>query len=196
MSKTRVKQLPSLADEDLISLVEAGDHDALAGLYDRHCRAAYSLARRMMRQNQAAEDVVQESFLKVWRSAGNYRPERGSARTWILSMVHSRGVDHLRSASARLRAQDRLEVSAAKVQPSEAFTETWHSLRREGVREALGTLPSEQLEALDLAYFHGYTHREIAELLELPLGTVKGRMRLGLKKLGDHLESSGKIQPG
>lgn len=169
--------------------MEAGDPQALASLYDRHSRPAYSLSRRMMRERQAAEDVVQEAFLKVWRSAGNYRAERGNARTWILSIVQSRGLDRLRSAAARQRARDRFEISAAKTQPSEAFTETWDSLGRDAVHQALKTLPGEQLEILELAYFRDHTHREIAELLELPLGTVKGRIRLGLKKMRDHLGS-------
>ena len=186
---TRVRRHPYLADEDLIPLVEAGDSEALAGLYDRHSRVAYSAARRIMRERQAAEDLVQEAFLKVWRSAGTYRPERGSARTWILSMIHSRGIDQLRPAAARQRAQDRLEVSTTKVQPSEAFTETWHGLVRGEIREALKALPSEQLKILELAYFQDHTHTEIAELLELPLGTVKGRMRLGMKKMRGYLVS-------
>ena len=102
-------------------------------LYDRHSRLAYSLACRMMRERQAAEDLVQEAFLKVWRSAGNYRAKRGSARTWILSMVHSQGIDRLRRTASRQRAQERFETSAAKAQPSEAFEDTWSSLRREGL---------------------------------------------------------------
>jgi RNA polymerase sigma-70 factor (ECF subfamily) len=140
------RQYLLLADEDLISLVAAkGSAEAFAALYDRHGSAAYSLSYRMMGEKQAAEDLVQDAFLKVWRNAGSYRTERGSVRTWILSIVHN--------------------------------------------REALGTLPAEQLKILELAYFSGYTHVEIAELLELPLGTVKGRMRLGLKKIRDYFDS-------
>lgn len=186
-----------MVDGELISLVvENGNPEALAVLYDRHSRVAYSLAYRIVRKREAAEDLVQEAFLKVWRSAGDYRAERGSARTWILSMVHSRGVDQLRQAASRQRAQDRFELSTSKVQPSEAFTEIWHSLRVERLREALQTLPPEQLKILELAYFHEHTHTEIAQLLELPLGTVKGRVRLGLKKMRDHFESFDKVQPG
>ncbi|WP_219975257.1 RNA polymerase sigma factor [Rubrobacter xylanophilus] len=178
-----------LADEDLLSLVERRDPDAFAALYDRHSRAAYSLAYRMMGERQAAEDLVQDAFLKVWRSAGSYRAERGSVRTWILSILHNRGIDQLRSQASRLRARERLEASAEKVQPSEAFSETLRSSQREQVREAMSTLPPEQLKILELAYFSGYTHTEIAELLGLPLGTVKGRMRLGLKKIREYFES-------
>ena len=166
-----------------MSLVNEGDAQAFAALYDRHGRVAYSLAYRMMGEKQEAEDLVQDAFIKVWRSAGGYRVGRGSVRTWILSIVHNRGIDQLRSRARRRRAQDKVETSAPTSEPSEAFDKTWRNSRREQVREALNTLPREQLQVLELAYFSGYTHVEIAERLELPLGTVKGRMRLGLKKI-------------
>ena len=178
-----------LADEDLISLVEANDAQAFAVLYDRHSRAAYSLAYRMMGEKQAAEDLVQDAFLKVWRAATSYRAQRGSVRTWILSIVHNQGIDQLRSLASRRRTQEKIEASAPRSQPSEAFAESWANSQREQVREALKTLPEEQLKILELAYFSGYTHVEIAELLGLPLGTVKGRMRLGLKKVRDYFDS-------
>lgn len=190
------KQYLLLADEDLISLVESDDSEAFAVLYDRHSRPAYSLAYRMMGQRQAAEDLIQEVFLRVWRSTGSYRAERGSVRTWILSIVHHRGVDLLRSTASRRRTQDKVEASAEKAQPSEAFSEAWRNSQRDEVRQALETLPSEQLKVLELAYFSGYTHVEIAELLDLPLGTVKGRMRLGLKKIKDYFDSRGMAIPG
>ena len=178
-----------LADEDLISLVEAADAEAFATLYDRHSRAAFSLAYRMMGERQASEDLTQDAFLKVWRSASSYRAERGSVRTWILSIVHNRGIDQIRSQASRRRTQDKIEASAPRSQPSEAFAETWRNSQRDQVREALNTLPPEQLKILELAYFSGYTHVEISDLLGLPLGTVKGRMRLGLKKIRDYFES-------
>jgi RNA polymerase sigma-70 factor (ECF subfamily) len=178
-----------LADEDLISLVEAADAEAFATLYDRHSRAAFSLAYRMMGERQAAEDLAQDAFLKVWRSASSYRAERGSVRTWILSIVHNRGIDQLRTQASWRRTQDKIEASAPRSQPSEAFAETWRNSQRDQVREALNTLPPEQLTILELAYFSGYTHVEISDLLRLPLGTVKGRMRLGLKKIRDYFES-------
>jgi RNA polymerase sigma-70 factor, ECF subfamily len=182
---------PLLADEDLISLVGDGDAEAFATLYDRRSRAAYSLAYRMMGEKQAAEDLLQDAFLKVWRGAASYRPERGSVRTWMLSIVHNRGIDQLRSLASRRRAQEKVEASAPTSQPSNAFGEAWRNSQREQVREALGSLPKEQLKILELAYFSGYTHVEIADLLGLPLGTVKGRMRLGLNKLRDHFGARG-----
>jgi RNA polymerase sigma-70 factor, ECF subfamily len=185
----RGRQYLILADEDLISLVEAADAEAFATLYDRHSRAAFSLAYRMMGERQAAEDLAQDAFLKVWRNASSYRAERGSVRTWILSIVHNRGIDQIRSQASRRRTQDKIEASAPRSQPSEAFAETWRNSQRDQVREALNTLPPEQLTILELAYFSGYTHVEISDLLRLPLGTVKGRMRLGLKKIRDYFES-------
>jgi RNA polymerase sigma-70 factor (ECF subfamily) len=179
-----------LADEDLISLVATeSDAEAFAILYDRHSRAAYSLAYRMMGDKHAAEDLLQDAFLKVWRGATSYRTERGSLRTWILSIVHNRGIDQLRSSASRRRTQEKVVASAPISQPSEAFAATWRNTQREQVREALGTLPKEQLKILELAYFSGYTHVEISELLGLPLGTVKGRMRLGMKKIRDYFDS-------
>jgi RNA polymerase sigma-70 factor (ECF subfamily) len=186
----RARQYLLLADEELISLAGQGEAQAFAVLYDRHSRVAYSLAYRMMGEKQAAEDLVQDGFLKVWRGAEGYRVERGSVRTWILSIVHNRGIDQLRSTASRRRTQEKVEASAPVSQPSEAFAETWRNSQREQVREALGTLPQEQLKILELAYFSGYTHVEIAELLGLPLGTVKGRMRLGLKKVRDYFDSA------
>ncbi len=191
----RGRQYLILADEDLISLVETGDAEAFATLYERHSRAAYSLAYRMMGERQASEDLTQDAFIKVWRGAGSYRSERGSVRTWILSIVHNRGIDQLRSHASRRRTQDKIEASAARSQPSDAFAETWRNAQREQVREALSTLPEEQLKILELAYFSGYTHVEIADLLGLPLGTVKGRMRLGLKKIRTYFESKAAVVP-
>jgi RNA polymerase sigma-70 factor (ECF subfamily) len=194
-SKARERRYPLYADEDLMTLVGWGDAAAFAVLYDRHDRAAYSLAHRMMGERQAAEDLTQEAFLKVWRSAGGYRVGRGSVRTWILSIVHNRGIDQIRSLASRRRTQDRVEQSAPRSQPSEAFAETWRNRQREQIREALNTLPSEQLKILELAYFSGYTHVEISNLLDLPLGTVKGRMRLGLKKIREYFDQENVAVP-
>ncbi len=192
----RTRNYLTLADEDLISLAETGDAEAFAALYDRHGRAAYSLAYRMMGEKQAAEDLVQDVFLKVWRLTGSYRAERGSVRTWILSIVHNRGIDQIRSSASRRRTQDKIEASATKSQPSEAFSEAWRNTQRDQVRDALTSLPPEQLKILELAYFSGYTHIEISELLDLPLGTVKGRMRLGLKKIKAYFDSRNMAVPG
>lgn len=179
-----------------MSLVQEGSPDAFAVIYDRHGRPAYSLAYRMMGERQAAEDLVQDVFLRLWRSTSSYRADRGSVRTWILTIVHNRGVDQLRSLSSRRRTQDKVEASAETSQPSEAFTETWRNSQKDEVREALKTLPPEQLKILEMAYFSGYTHVEIAQMMDLPLGTVKGRMRLGLKKIKDYFDAKGTAVPG
>ena len=172
-----------LADENLISLVGDGDAEAFALLYDRHIRAAYSLAYRFMKGRQAAEDLLQESFIKVWRSAGGYRVGRGSVRTWILSIVRNRAIDQVRSQATRRRTREKVEVYAPTSEPSEAFAETWRNFKGDLVRRALEELPHEQRKVLTLSHFSELTHAEIAERLRLPLGTVKGRMRLGLEKL-------------
>jgi RNA polymerase sigma-70 factor, ECF subfamily len=194
MSKER--QYLLLADEDLISLADGGNTQAFAALYDRHARVAYSLAYRMMGERQAAEDLVQEAFLKVWRATGSYRGEKATVRTWILSILNNRGIDEIRSTASRRRTQDRVETQTSTAQPSEAFGEAWRNSQGEQVREALGGLPPEQVKVLELAYFSGYTHMEIAELLDLPLGTVKSRMRLGLKKLREYFDTRGMAVPG
>jgi RNA polymerase sigma-70 factor, ECF subfamily len=184
----RGRQHLFLADEDLISFVGHNDAEAFTILYDRHSDAAFSLAYRMMGERQASEDLTQDAFLKVWRGASSYRADRGSVRTWLLSIVRNCSIDQIRSQASRRRTQESIEASAPRSQPSEAFAETWRNSQREQVREALSTLPSEQLKILELAYFSGYTHVEIAELLGLPLATVKGRMRSGVKKIRGYFD--------
>jgi RNA polymerase sigma-70 factor (ECF subfamily) len=166
----------SLADEELISLVGAGDAGAFAALYGRHCRAACSLSYRMTGAKQAAEDLTQDAFLKVWRSASIYRAHRGSVRTWILTIVHNRGVDRFRSSARRRRTREKALALAPGSQPSEAFSEAWSNHQRD----------REQREVLSLIHFSGLTKVEVSERLGLPVGTVKGRVRLGLRKLRDH----------
>jgi RNA polymerase sigma-70 factor (ECF subfamily) len=191
-----VGRYPLLADEDLISLVGDGDAQAFALLYDRHSRVAFSLAHRMLGERQAAEDLAQEAFIKIWRGAPNYRAGRGGVRTWILSVVRNQGIDQLRANATRRRTLEKVEASTPRFQPSEAFVETWRNSQRDQVREALNTLPAEQWKILELAYFSGYTHVEIADLQGLPLGTVKGRMRRSLKRLRDHCEARGMAATG
>jgi RNA polymerase sigma-70 factor (ECF subfamily) len=179
---------PHLADEDLMVLVGGGDADAFAALYDRHSRSAYGLAHKLTGEKQAAEDLAQDAFLKVWRSADRYRPERGSARAWILSVVRNQGIDQLRASASRRRMQEKIEAAAPRYEPSEAFAQAWGDFRLGRVREALDALPPLQQQVLELAHFSGLTHLEIAERLQLPPGTVKGRLRLGLGKLRTNTE--------
>jgi RNA polymerase sigma-70 factor (ECF subfamily) len=181
--RDHARRYPLLADEDLISLVGYGDAEAFALLYDRHSRAAYSLAYHLLNGRQAAEDLVQEAFIKVWRSAGGYRVGRGSVRTWLLSIVRNRAIDQIRSRASRSRTREKVEASAPTSEPNEAFAESWRNFKGDLVRRALEELPYEQRKVLALVHFSELTHAEIAERLRLPLGTVKGRLRLGLEKL-------------
>jgi RNA polymerase sigma-70 factor (ECF subfamily) len=179
-----------MADEDPVALVAGDDARAFAALYERHARAALSQARRLspMGGGHDAEDLVQAASLGVWRSAGSYRAERGSVRTWLLSAARNAGVDGLRSAAKHRRVRERAGTTAERSQPCEALAEVWRGAVCERLLEALEALPPEQLEVVRVAYLSEYTHSEASELLGIPLGTVKGRARLGLEKVGDHFE--------
>jgi RNA polymerase sigma-70 factor, ECF subfamily len=184
----RRTELSVLADEDLMQLVSKGDPRAFELLYDRHCGAAFSLAYRMTGRRGAAEDVVQEAFLSIWRSGARYDHTRGSVRTWVLGVVHHRAIDSLRrnlrhdtrrasdeGLEERFEAAERTDVQAARREEAAE------------VRTALASLPAEQSKVIELAYFGGFSHSEIASMLETPVGTVKGRIRLGLEKLRGQL---------
>jgi RNA polymerase sigma-70 factor (ECF subfamily) len=176
--------LRSLADEDVMQLVRRGDARAFEVIYERHSGAAFSLAYRMMGTRSGAEDVTQDAFLSMWRSGARYDRARGSVRTWVLGIVHHRAIDALRRATVhdrrragdegieeRFEARERTDVEAARREEAGA------------VRGALSSLPADQSQVIELAYFGGFTHTEIAEILDAPVGTIKGRMRLGLKKM-------------
>jgi RNA polymerase sigma-70 factor, ECF subfamily len=173
-----------LADEEVMQLVQQGDPRAFELLYDRHGGASFSLAYRMVGKQAAAEDVVQEAFLSIWRSRLRYDKTRGSVRTWVLGIVHNRAVDGLRRSTVHERGRETLDVVEERHEARER-TDVEVARREEArsVRGALNTLPDEQRRTIELAYFGGYTQSEIAALLEEPLGTVKGRMRLGLDKM-------------
>lgn len=176
--------LQSLADEDLMQLMRGGDAAAFEVVYDRHATAAFSLAYRMVGTRNAAEDVVQEAFLSLWRSGARYDRTRGSVRTWVLGIVHNRAIDSLRRATVhdKRRASDE-GIEERFEAPERTEAEVARRSEAREVRDALDVLPAEQRRVIELAYFSGYTHTEIAELLDLPIGTIKGRMRLALQKL-------------
>jgi RNA polymerase sigma-70 factor (ECF subfamily) len=176
--------LRDLADEDLMHLVAKGDARAFETVYDRHSGAAFSLAYRMVGKRSMAEDVVQEAMLNLWRSGARYERTRGSVRTWMLGIVHHRAIDALRRATVHDRRRTGDEDIAERLEAKER-TDVEVVRREEAreVRQALDELPTEQCQVLELAYFGGFSQSEIAEMLETPLGTVKGRMRLGLEKL-------------
>ncbi len=185
------RQHAHLSDEALVALVARGDEGALGELYDRIGRIAYGLALRVLRDEQLAEDAVQEGFLAVWRSAAGFRAERAKASTWILTLVHRRAVDTVRREERR-RAEPLVDEAAASVRDPAASTEeaAWLRFERERVQEALGQLPDVQREALELAYYGGFTQSELAERLGVPLGTIKSRMFAGLSRLRELLDDS------
>jgi RNA polymerase sigma-70 factor (ECF subfamily) len=182
--------LRSLADEDLMQLVQRGDPRAFELVYDRHSGAAFSLAYRMVGRGNVAEDVVQEAFLSIWRSGARYERARGSVRTWVLGIVHHRAIDQLRRSSVHDKRRASDEGLEERLESGER-TDTEVARREEAasIRSAMDTLPADQSHVIELAYFGGFTHTEIAGILEAPVGTVKGRMRLGLEKLRNQLRT-------
>jgi RNA polymerase sigma-70 factor (ECF subfamily) len=185
------KHLAHLSDEALVALVARGDESALAELYDRVGRVAYGLALRVLRDERLAEDAVQEGFLAVWRTATAFRAERAKASTWILTLVHRRAVDLVRREERR-RADPLDDATAAALasadpEPDEA---AWLRFERERVQSALALLPDSQREALELAYYGGFSQAELAERLGVPLGTIKSRMFAGLARLRELLDES------
>ena len=186
--------LRMLADEELMQLVGEDDSAAFEILYERHVDAAYALALRMCHRRAVAEDVAQEAFLSLWRSAAGYDPLRGSVRTWVLGIVHHRAIDALR----RGLIQDRAVVSDEGIEERlEAVERTEQEVDRRDeareVRAVLEGLPPEQSRVIELAYYGGLTHSEIAEMLDAPVGTIKGRMRLGLQKMRSQLRTEGTL---
>jgi RNA polymerase sigma-70 factor (ECF subfamily) len=187
--RVRRERAERLADEELMPLIGDKDPEAFAVLYDRHGGVAFSLAYRIVGERAAAEDVTQEAFISVWRSGARYDRARGSVRSWMLGIVRNRAIDLLRSKAGRAPNLDFDDDSVLKQRPAEELTED-EALRRESANElrgALGELPGEQSKVIELAYFGGFSHSEIAEMLNVPLGTVKGRMRLGLEKIRSEL---------
>ncbi len=173
-----------------MQLVRENDSFAFAVVYERHSNAAFSLAFRMCGKHGMAEDVVQEAFLSLWRGGAHYDRTRGSVRTWVLGIVHNRAIDALR----RSVVQDRGRVSDEGIgEHLEAAERTDREVgRRDEAREiraALEELPADQSRVIELAYYGGFTHSEIATMLDTPVGTIKGRMRLGLQKMRSQLRS-------
>lgn len=184
-----------MADEELMQLVQSGQDGAFTVLFQRHGGSAYALAYRMVGTKVAAEDVVQESFLSLWRTGARYDPVRGSVRSWILGIVHHRAIDNLRRATVHSRRRAGDDGMLAELHEARERTDV-EAARREETREVrtvLDVLPAEQRRVIELGFYGGFTHAEIADMLELPVGTVKGRMRLGLHKmrreLGDRVEA-------
>ena len=180
-----------LSDEAVVAMLARSDESALAELYDRFGRVAYGLALRILRDEKLAEDAVQEGFLAAWRNADRFIPERGRAGTWLLTLVHRRAVDLVRREDRRRTEALREGFEAAPAGSAE--DDAWLRIERERVQSALKKLPDQQREALELAYYGGFTQSELAERLGEPVGTIKSRMFTGLARLRELL---GEPRPG
>ncbi len=189
-----IQAQPDWTDEDLISSICRGAEWALELLYQRYHRYAYTLAYRILGESSIAEDIVQEAFLSIWRKASSYQKQHGSVLSWLQAIVHHRAIDKVRAASHRDHQWTPLQTENEQDPPSEepeVWEVAWHQEQSELIREVLAKLPAEQRLVIELAYFGGYTHAEIAEKWNIPLGTVKGRMRLGLQKMNHYLRERG-----
>jgi RNA polymerase sigma-70 factor (ECF subfamily) len=184
-------------DRALVARVTEGDGGALEALYRRYGRACYGLARRILTDEQFAQDVVQEVFLTVWRDASRFDPARGGFSSWLLSMTHHKAVDAVRREENLRKRRTTAEVlEETESEAPQVDDQVWSLLRRERVRTVLGTLPEPQREALTLAYFGGYTQREIAGLTSTPLGTVKTRMLAGMRRMRGDLDGMSSAPDG
>lgn len=175
--------MAELSDEQLVHRLIAGQPEAMAELYDRYGDPAYALALRITGDDARAEDVVQEAFVKIWRQAARFDSQRGSLRAWVMAVVRNQALDVFRGRAGR----ERREVDLDQIGPDARVCDPWPhvsaSLLRSRVRTALCSLPPEQRQVVELSYFSGLTCREIGNMLGLPLGTVKSRLRLGMEKL-------------
>ena len=187
------ERLARMADEDLMALVADADADAYEVVYDRHADAAFALAHRILGSAAAADDACHDAWMAAWRSAARYYPRLGSVRSWLLTVVHNRSIDHVRRRT-RLRDRTVADDAAAERVPGDDDTEALALAAgdRELAAGLLSELSADQREVVELAFYSGYSHSEVAEILGLPLGTVKGRMRAGLEKLRHHLEGAGR----
>jgi RNA polymerase sigma factor (sigma-70 family) len=186
------------SDDSLIEAIITKQVEALEVLYQRYHQLSYSLAYRMVTDHQVAEDLLQETFFSVWRHATSYTSSSGSVRTWLFSIMHHRTIEYLRSVQRRVALSkltlDDVEQDGGIATP-DAWDETWRNVQGIRVREALLKIPKEQRLVIELAYFQGWTHVEIAEGCQLPLGTVKARMRLGLQHMRRLLVEMGVDEP-
>src|ERR1700751_130785 len=189
-SPGRAAGLRELGDEELMQLIAGGDPRAFELVYERHATAAFSLAYRICGVRATAEEVAQEAFLAIWRSGARYDRARGSVRTWLLGVVHNRAIDMLRRTTVHERRRAADERAAERLEAPER-TELEAARREEArsVRGLIDELPDEQRRVVELAYFGGFTHEQIAQMLGAPLGTVKGRMRLALAKMRASIET-------
>lgn len=182
------------SDGAIADALQRGDVAGLESLYDRYGTLAYSVAMRVLGDSGRSEDVVQECFLRLWNSAARFDVNRGSLRTWLITAVRNRSIDHLRGRAAHERQEREIPFDAEAVgEGSNPWHEVVLGIERELIQEALARLPQEQRQAVELAFYQGYTQKEIAESVNVPLSTIKGRMRLALEKLHSYLQGRGLI---
>jgi RNA polymerase sigma factor (sigma-70 family) len=185
------------SDSAILERLHSGSPEAFEALYDRYSRLAFTVAMRVLSDESAAEDAVQDAFLSVWRHVAAYRPDRGSVRTWICTIVRNRAIDRLRGESGRSRHELTLDDSTDEPSVSDTWAAVAVELNKQQIREAMSSLPVEQRQTIELAYWCGMTQREIGETMRVPLGTVKGRARLALAKLREVLQGREESwQPG
>jgi RNA polymerase sigma-70 factor (ECF subfamily) len=179
--------LSDLDDQTLLDRIVRGDEGALATLYERYAPRAYETARRVLRNDAEAEELVQDAFIEIWRSATRYDPRRAAPERWILTMVRTRAIDRLRQDGARARLRDRLAVQPELVVSPSPDAQVSGAREAKRLRDALASLPPEQRSVLEQAYDRGLSQSEIAEATKTPLGTVKTRMRTAMLKLAELL---------
>jgi RNA polymerase sigma-70 factor, ECF subfamily len=184
------------SDAAILRQIVGRDPHGVELLYERYSGIAFALAYRLLGERGAAEDVVQEAFLNVWRQGATYDTRRGTVRTWLLTIIHHRAIDLMRSARSKSSADTVIDDAMPLPAKEDTWTEVVQGLEHERVREAMATLPPEQRQVVDLAYYGGFTQTEIAQRVGIPLGTVKGRMRLALDKLRDLLRVPDAVDEG
>ena len=181
-----IEHLRTASDASLVVSVGRYHDDALAEIYRRHAGAVFALSRRLLSDRSLAEEIVQEVFLRLWNDPDRFDPDRGSLRSYLLAQCHGRSVDLIRSESSRRRREEK-ELTLAAESGYDLEHEVWDMAVADRVKTALRTLPEGEREAILLAYFGGHTYREVADLLDMPEGTVKSRIRAGLKRMRGEL---------
>jgi RNA polymerase sigma-70 factor (ECF subfamily) len=182
--------LQDLSDGTLVVAIGRWRQDALAEAYRRHAGAVFALARQLLQETTTAEEIVQEVFLRLWNSPDKFDPERGSLRSYLLAQTHGRAVDLLRSEASRRRREER-DVRQTAEAGYDLEHEVWDLAVSEHVKDAVNALPTDERRAIELAYFGGHTYREVAVILDAPEGTVKSRIRSGLRRMRTELSDAG-----
>lgn len=186
-----IGRLADASDAALAVLVAQRRQEALEEVYRRHAGAILSLALRVVRDRSMAEEIVQEVIVRLWRAPERFDASRGSLRSFLLADAHGRSVDVVRSESARKRREEAEALATVEEAPDDVHGDVVLGMLAEDVRRALSTLPREQREAIELAYLHGHTYREVAAMLDEPEGTIKSRIRIGLTRLQGVLAETG-----